>query len=409
MGTANNNWVDVWDCMEENCRGEVVQIPFSLIRTNLDLYLKKHRFCCECKNMVNKAFTLLVEEGEEPAKVAGEKSATANLSVNDDGTANLFSGISTCAKEGHVHVEADERFLSQLFALAIPELDELPQERHAKTIEKAQKEVLTCIGITLFERFQRVQQKLKESEQACNLLFLVCLKTLRKSLDLAAEKKRGVGDLELLCEEMDREEKKREDKRERKRKAKARKRENKTAASPPKIEVELGSDGESNSGESRESSRQCSESSPPCGENSEECEELDCCDKEVDCDKENQHEGKISLTTRPRFDEEVLCSKSKKMSPIKRTQLEQVATLQHNMNLLHHRDPPPSLADMLEEGEDDTEEISQEDIKSFLDRREDLEARRKQLRENLKQKFAALCVNSSQWSYNGTRGVGRVA
>jgi hypothetical protein len=37
----------------------------------------------------------------------------------------------------------------------------LKQERHAKTIEKAQKEVLICIGITLFERFQRIEQKIR--------------------------------------------------------------------------------------------------------------------------------------------------------------------------------------------------------------------------------------------------------
>merc|ERR1711864_3528 len=103
----------------------------------------------------------------------------------------------------------------------------------------------------------------------------------------------------------------------------------------------------------------------------------DCSDKKTECDKENQHEVKISLITRPRCDEEVLCSKSRKMSPTKRTQLEQVGNLQRSF--LYHRDPPLSLADMLEEEEDETEEISQEDIKNFLDRREDLEARRKQL------------------------------
>ena len=41
----------------------------------------------------------------------------------------------------------------QLFTLAEPELSGLRQERHAKTIEIAQKEVLTCIGLALFDRF----------------------------------------------------------------------------------------------------------------------------------------------------------------------------------------------------------------------------------------------------------------
>ena len=50
--------------MEQECREEVVLLPYTVIRTTLDNYLKKHSFCSECTNMVNKAYTLLVEEGE---------------------------------------------------------------------------------------------------------------------------------------------------------------------------------------------------------------------------------------------------------------------------------------------------------------------------------------------------------
>ena len=59
-----NNWLETWDSMEQECREEVVLLPFSIIRHTLDTYLKKHSFCSECTNMVNKAYTLLVEEGQ---------------------------------------------------------------------------------------------------------------------------------------------------------------------------------------------------------------------------------------------------------------------------------------------------------------------------------------------------------
>ncbi|XP_023322686.1 gametogenetin-binding protein 2 [Eurytemora carolleeae] len=116
--------------------------------------------------MVKRAFSLLIEEGKEPAIAAGEKTAVDNTDedgrkLNDDGSVNLFSGISACTKDGHVHVQCDPGFISQLLLLAEPELSGLKQERHAKTIEIAQKEVLICIGITLFNRFHRIQQKLK--------------------------------------------------------------------------------------------------------------------------------------------------------------------------------------------------------------------------------------------------------
>ena len=58
------NWMETWNCMEQECREEVVLLPYTVIRTTLDNYLKKHSFCSECTNMVNKAYTLLVEEGE---------------------------------------------------------------------------------------------------------------------------------------------------------------------------------------------------------------------------------------------------------------------------------------------------------------------------------------------------------
>ena len=79
----------------------------------------------------------------------------------------------------------------------------------------------TRVGI----RFQRIQQKLREGEQTCDLLFSTLLKTLRRSLDMAAERKRGVGDLELLCAELEREERQKEGRRERKRNKKQRRKE----------------------------------------------------------------------------------------------------------------------------------------------------------------------------------------
>jgi len=219
------NWLDLWDCMETECKEQVVLLPFPVLRDTLDQYLTKHSFCSECTNMVNRAYTLLVEEGQEPAKAAGELPMEADPKVNRDGSVNLYSGISACTKEGHVHVECDAQFISQLFTIAEPELSGLRQERHAKTIEIAQKEVLICIGLALFERFQRIQQKIKEGEQTCDLLLLVCLKTLRRSLDMAAEVKRGAADIERLCLELeDAEVKKKEGKRERKRKRRERRR-----------------------------------------------------------------------------------------------------------------------------------------------------------------------------------------
>ena len=328
---------------------------------------------------------------QEPARAAGEKSADCDPLLNTDGTVNLYSGISACTADLHVHVKCDPAFIGQLFTLAEPELSGLRQERHAKTIEIAQKEVLTCIGLALFERFQRIQQKLREGEQTCDLLFLTVIKTLRRSLDMAAEKKRGVGDLELLCLEIDREEKRKEGKRERKRNRRARRKESKNVALLAKINGlegdEVGSDGEqSNSGDSGVSSGDSHRGERECQE----------------CDKENREleppKKKVEKTVQNNLTSDTKLLISVQGSKVGNDDHDNLTSggVQHKVMYqprVGNRDTGISLEDMLEEDKGEGEEIPQEDIRMFLDMREDMVIRRQQLRENLKKRFAQLCVN----------------
>jgi hypothetical protein len=58
------------------------------------------------------------------------------------------------------------------------------RERHAKTIDIAQDEVLTCIGIYLFEKFHKVYQLIKQEEQTWQLLLYTSAVTLKKSFEV---------------------------------------------------------------------------------------------------------------------------------------------------------------------------------------------------------------------------------
>lgn len=122
-----------------------------------DRYLKKHSFCDECTKMVNKAYTLLVEDEDScpsdrhgsPTCDGKENGCNAVSSSNIDDEkkiSKIYSGLTTCVSDKHVHVECKEEVVAHLVEMAEPELSGLRQERHAKTIEIAQKEVLTCIG-----------------------------------------------------------------------------------------------------------------------------------------------------------------------------------------------------------------------------------------------------------------------
>lgn len=98
------------------------------------------------------------------------------------------------------------------------------RERHAKTMEIAQEEVLTCIGMCIYNRLKRIQQCVKEEENACQVLAAVAVHALCRSFDTAVENKLGVN-LELIYDEISREDRIKEEQL-KKRKMKKRKKRN---------------------------------------------------------------------------------------------------------------------------------------------------------------------------------------
>ena len=58
------------------------------------------------------------------------------------------------------------------------------RERHAKTLDIAQEEVLTCLGIHLYERLSKIWQKLRAEEQTWQILFYLGVDTLRKNFEV---------------------------------------------------------------------------------------------------------------------------------------------------------------------------------------------------------------------------------
>lgn len=75
------------------------------------------------------------------------------------------------------------------------------RELHAKTLDIAQDEVLTCVGIHLYERFHKIAQAMRHEEQTWQLLYYASVLTLKKCFELEFEKRQGVSDLELICAE----------------------------------------------------------------------------------------------------------------------------------------------------------------------------------------------------------------
>ena len=66
------------------------------------------------------------------------------------------------------------------------------RERHAKTIDIAQEEILTCVGVFLYERLVKVWQRLRAEEQTWQILFFLGVETLKKNLEIALESSEGI-------------------------------------------------------------------------------------------------------------------------------------------------------------------------------------------------------------------------
>uniref|UniRef100_A0A6B2EQ09 Gametogenetin-binding protein 2-like n=1 Tax=Phlebotomus kandelakii TaxID=1109342 RepID=A0A6B2EQ09_9DIPT len=214
-------WRDVWSCMKQRCREEVVIIDSQELQDTLDGYLKKHKFCQDCRTKVEKAYAFLIGENSPPK----EKGFVAAL----------YAGIKRCPEEKHIHLQTKADYIDGLIKRAEPELNgngSRHRERHAKTMEIAQEEVLTCIGMCIYERLRRIHMVLKEEENACQVLAAVSVHCLCRSFDMAVEEKRGKSNLELLYEEISRAERVKEQRREQKKLKKKKKKSEKKGMTP---------------------------------------------------------------------------------------------------------------------------------------------------------------------------------
>ncbi|XP_076025005.1 gametogenetin-binding protein 2 [Genypterus blacodes] len=209
------SWMDVWELMSQVCRDEVVVIDNACLLETLETYLRKHRFCTDCKNKVLRAYNILVGE--------------LDCSKEKGYCAALYEGLCCCPHERHVHVCCETDFIAHLLGRAEPEFagGYERRERHAKTIDIAQEEVLTCLGIHLYERLHRIWQKLRAEEQTWQILFYLGIDTLRKSFEMAVEKMQGISRLEQFVEELSEEERAKELKQEKKRQKRKNRRKNK--------------------------------------------------------------------------------------------------------------------------------------------------------------------------------------
>ncbi|XP_059573717.1 gametogenetin-binding protein 2 isoform X2 [Alligator mississippiensis] len=268
QGAARGCWMDVWELMSQECRDEVVLIDSSCLLETLETYLRKHRFCTDCKNKVLRAYNILIGE--------------LDCSKEKGYCAALYEGLRCCPHERHIHVCCETDFIAHLLGRAEPEFAGGRRERHAKTIDIAQEEVLTCLGIHLYERLHRIWQKLRAEEQTWQMLFYLGVDALRKSFEMAVEKVQGISRLEQLCEEFSEEERVRELKQEKKRQKRKNRRKNKCVCEIP---APLQASEEKETNQEKENSDFMENSCKACGstEDNSSCVEVIVTNESTSC------------------------------------------------------------------------------------------------------------------------------
>ncbi len=214
----NTAWQFIWLALnDDECRRRALIIETSQLTLILDQYLRKHKFCSDCKLKVIRAYNLLTCPNNNTCvdNDSNDNNNSNNNSCSKDKSylPALYDGItmssntttttttSTTDNEC-IHIRNDKQLILNLISKAESELQGQRRERHAKTIEIAQEEVLTCIGLYLHERFQRIYSAFKSEEQTWHLVFYSSVLTLRKCFECEFEKCQGVSNLELICAEL---------------------------------------------------------------------------------------------------------------------------------------------------------------------------------------------------------------
>ncbi|KAL0590089.1 hypothetical protein ABG067_001729 [Albugo candida] len=212
---------------------------------DLEAYLRRHRFCCRCKEKVLEAYDLLTgtscseDECESCAAFDDSQSGYmgSEFSLYHDNqceefsgedlhyTSYLFNEISYSRSKNLLFVPSHLEYMMQLVSRADQELVGDWGDRHARTIAEAQDEVLTCLGMVIWDKLQALWTKIRTDKLSEELLLHCAVMSIRRNFENAVEVLHGHEIMEQLLAEEDDETRRVAEKKE-KRKAKKKKRKN---------------------------------------------------------------------------------------------------------------------------------------------------------------------------------------
>lgn len=223
----------LWNKLSDEHQRHLSHIDSDQFLTDLENYLRRHRFCCRCKEKVLEAYDLLIGSScseDDCEDCAGFDCVDKHHEHSDYGdelhyTSYLFDELTYSRTTSHIVVPCHIDFMSQLMSRADQEIVGDWGDRHARTIAEAQDEVLICLGMVIWEKMQNLWTQIRTEKRSEELLVHCSVFTLRRNFDVAVEALHGMEMMEQLLAEEDDESrrlaKKKEKKKEKKKKRKS--------------------------------------------------------------------------------------------------------------------------------------------------------------------------------------------
>ncbi|ETN23010.1 hypothetical protein, variant [Phytophthora nicotianae INRA-310] len=221
----------LWHKLPEDHQRHLSHIDSDQFLTDLESYLRRHRFCCRCKEKVLEAYDLLIGSScseDDCEDCGGFECSEKHHEHSDYGddlhyTSYLFDELAFSRATNQIIVPCNIEFMSQLMSRADQEVVGDWGDRHARTIAEAQDEVLICLGMVIWDKMQNLWTKSRSEKRAEELLVHCAVSTLRRNFDEAVEALHGEEMMEQLLAEED-DESRRLAKKKEKRKEKKKKR-----------------------------------------------------------------------------------------------------------------------------------------------------------------------------------------
>ncbi|RLN97213.1 hypothetical protein BBJ28_00021166, partial [Nothophytophthora sp. Chile5] len=189
----------LWHKLPEDHQRHLSHIDSDQFLTDLENYLRRHRFCCRCKEKVLEAYDLLIGSScseDDCEDCGGFDCADKHHEHSDYGddlhyTSYLFDELAYSRATSQIVVPCNIEFMSQLMSRADQEVVGDWGDRHARTIAEAQDEVLICLGMVIWEKMQSLWTKSRSEKRSEELLVHCAVSTLRRNFDVAVEALHG--------------------------------------------------------------------------------------------------------------------------------------------------------------------------------------------------------------------------